>query len=378
MKKASKVNVVQGPGAVKDDIYSIPGVERTGEEILLIDHKLIRRFKKQPRKEFDEGEIRGLAESFKKIGQILPTPVRRILDDPEHPFELVDGERRLRACKLADCPVRAFVIRSVKDWETQYMASVAANFGRSEHTPMEIAMSINELRQMGRFKSLGATEQIKEIAKIFVKTEVWVYQYLSLLRLDHSVKIMLSPALRKSERINLTIAFRLAQCPVEIQKTLAEKAVAEKLTVDQVNFFARKMADEAGIEVLSGKHARRPSDDLSMVQSFISRNKKALDIFLDPLILNQLRRGVPTSLMTMAMELGVCADMIRKLADGIIAPEDVPVPAKVVPLAKKSLAPPLAKKESPGKRQSSAPPPVKKTVKKKKSASGTNLYWDLK
>lgn len=69
--------------------------------IILIGRDRIRTSVKQPRKHFSLARLHDLAKSIAEIGQKTPVVVRPVCGDPCHEWELVDGERRFRACGAA-------------------------------------------------------------------------------------------------------------------------------------------------------------------------------------------------------------------------------------------------------------------------------------
>jgi ParB family transcriptional regulator, chromosome partitioning protein len=307
-------------------------VKKTDEEVVCIPPELIRRFKRQPRKRINQEDIDELAQSIQAIGQIKSIIVKKITDDREHLFELVDGECRWLACKKLGISVRAIVNSgSIKNSDDQFLVSVAANFGYTEHTPMEIAFAIGELRNSERFKHLNITEKMKQIAKVFVKSELWVHQYLSLLKLDPKVQAKLDPRLPREESINLSAAFRLAFLPPDLQIELAEKTIAEGLTLKQINLWVRKMGQRAGIVVSTAKRSRRPSDDYRILRSFAVKAQRDLNIFFDPFVLSQLRRRSKDDLTVLARDLESCAKRINGLAATLLAPGK-PAASEKIPL----------------------------------------------
>jgi ParB/RepB/Spo0J family partition protein len=318
----------------------VAGVEETEERVVLIPWEFIRFFKGQPRKDFREIDI--LAKGMALIGQILPVIVKRIYDDPKYPYELVDGERRWRACTKNNVKVRCIISdkKKLQTFDDQFLSSVVANFCRSDHTPMENAWAIDTIRKSERFEKLGATEQVQQLAIIFGQCELWIYNYHSLLKLDPEVQKKLSPDLPKDEAINLSVAFILARLPSELQTVLAKKAIDEKLSLDKVNFWARKIGAKMGIVVSGAKHPRRPSDDIRTVRNFISRSQGALDMFLDSLVLNQIRKGMPADLSFLAKSLEKCSKRINELAAAILVPGDSSASESPDQIISKTVKPP--------------------------------------
>ena len=106
--------------------------------ILKLDPARVKPFADNPRKRFRG--IKQLAESIRLIGQVTPIVVTR---SRENGFdaELVDGERRLRACLVGKMPVKA-VIEGDDKVADRYVRSVAANFCRQGHDAVEIMEAV--------------------------------------------------------------------------------------------------------------------------------------------------------------------------------------------------------------------------------------------
>ena len=104
-----------------------------------VDH--IRANPNQPRKEFDEERLEELADSIKTHGLIQPITVRYI---GEKRFELISGERRLRAAKLAGLDEIPAYIREADDEQSMAFALIE-NIQREELNPLEVAMGYKRL-----------------------------------------------------------------------------------------------------------------------------------------------------------------------------------------------------------------------------------------
>jgi ParB family transcriptional regulator, chromosome partitioning protein len=96
----------------------------------------------QPRKDFDADALRELAESLKTHGLIQPITVRRLSSNQ---YQLISGERRLRASKLAGLiEIPAYIRLAANDQEMLEMALVE-NIQRAELNPIEVAISYQRL-----------------------------------------------------------------------------------------------------------------------------------------------------------------------------------------------------------------------------------------
>lgn len=118
-----------------------PKVAATGGEVehLPVEHIMPNRY--QPRKEFAESELTELADSVKQNGLLQPVLVRRKGDGL---YELIAGERRLRAAKLAGLKSIPAVVRNTSDEQTMELALVE-NLQRKDLNPMEAARAYHRL-----------------------------------------------------------------------------------------------------------------------------------------------------------------------------------------------------------------------------------------
>jgi len=157
-------------------VYSIP-----------ID--LIRPFKDQPRKHFDESGLELLSGSMEEYDQQEPIKVRKI-KDPKYQFELIDGERRFRSARLAGLKEIQAIIRKVRDEDEQFAISLILNFGKKKHTDLEAADAINRLKVKNGMSEI-------EIAKMLGQSQSWVNQHAWLSKLIPEVREMMSRNLPK-------------------------------------------------------------------------------------------------------------------------------------------------------------------------------------
>jgi ParB family transcriptional regulator, chromosome partitioning protein len=120
-----------------------PATTAPKEGLSTIDVKSVRANPFQPRQEFDENEIRQLSESLKRQGLLQPVVVR-----PAGPgfYELVAGERRWRAARLAGLESIPAIVRVIDDKKMLELALVE-NIQRRDLNPMEKARAFRQLMQ---------------------------------------------------------------------------------------------------------------------------------------------------------------------------------------------------------------------------------------
>lgn len=119
-----------------------------------VDH--IRKNPHQPRKEFDEERLEELGSSIKKHGLIQPITVRYI---GEKRFELISGERRLRAAKLAGLKEIPAFIREADDEQSMAFALIE-NIQREELNPLEVALGYKRLLEEFDYTQSEVAERV--------------------------------------------------------------------------------------------------------------------------------------------------------------------------------------------------------------------------
>lgn len=231
----------------------------TGNAVLDIPLNQIRPFAGQPRRYFSPDGLRKLAKSIAARGQETPGTVRKLsaAECNGARFELIDGERRFRACGIANAPTFRAIVCEVENAEDQFERAVVSNFGREDHPPMEIAAAVKRLR---------ARYTVEEVAERVAKSVSWVYQYQALLALDERVQAMLDPSLPQDKQLRFSIAARIAQrLPDQaLQFRAAQHIVVEKLSYPEAEVYLARVSGAKGVVVRKDSQARS-------IERFITR-----------------------------------------------------------------------------------------------------------
>lgn len=178
----------------------------------------------QPRKVFDKSELEELANSIKENGVFQPILVRKSLSG----YELVAGERRLRASKLAGLKEIPVIIKDFND--TQMMEiSLLENIQRKDLSPIEEANAYNQL-----IKKLNYTQE--ELAKRLGKSRTNITNMLRLLALPSEVQDMVNSNKLSYGQARTLLALDDKDQIIE----LANKTVKEGLSVRQLEQLTKK------------------------------------------------------------------------------------------------------------------------------------------
>lgn len=183
--------------------------------------------KNQPRKRFDDAEIQTLADSIREHGLIQPITVRTIVDGR---YQIVAGERRWRACKMAGVSEIPIIVRELSDEDTAKIALIE-NVQRADLNPIEEAAAYKQL-----IEQYGVTQEA--IAKMVGKSRSVIANSVRLLNLPEEVQDML-----KNDEISVGHAKALAA--IEDEETMIEvarKAAEGLLTVRAIERLAAELA----------------------------------------------------------------------------------------------------------------------------------------
>jgi ParB family chromosome partitioning protein len=235
-------------------------------EVLMVPCRKVRPFADQPRHYFNKDSLQELADSIDEVGQTTPGLMRRLnLPEDGYEFELIDGERRFRACILLNRLFKAEVSDDADDPKQQFKKSVASNFGREGHTPVESARAIQKLRQNG--------ETIEAVGRIMGRSSTWVNQYSNLLKLDPQVLELLEPQKTPEEKlIVVNMGLLLVNVPMPYQLELARRISNQGLSMDKARFIIYATLNDKGIT-----QTFRPKREFGKMATFVKKSLEHLD-----------------------------------------------------------------------------------------------------
>lgn len=194
--------------------------------------------KEQPRKTFDEGALQELADSITQHGVLQPLLVRPL---PEGGYQLVAGERRWRASRLAGLKEVPVVVKDLSDVETMEIA-IIENLQREDLNPIEEAEGLQAL-----IDRCGFTQD--EVATSVGKSRPAIANSLRLLKLPPEVRDMTREGVISAGHARALLAFDNEAMIYEAAKQI----VQQKLTVRDVERMAKKQEKSAP----AVKHAKR-------------------------------------------------------------------------------------------------------------------------
>jgi ParB family chromosome partitioning protein len=201
-------------------------LKATGEQVSTLDVDKIKPNPHQPRSEFNEADLKDLARSIKIHGILQPLVVIELKPGS---YQLVAGERRLRAAKIAGLKKVPVIIRSFSEQE-QLELAVIENIQRAELRPLEVAVAYTKL-----IDQFNMTHE--QIAKRVGKGVSTVSNTVRLVNLPHPAKL----ALQKGHISEGHARAILSLDDQAQQLELLELIVRSKLTVREAEEASRRL-----------------------------------------------------------------------------------------------------------------------------------------
>ena len=213
MSSPKKKALGRGLGSLIQEAQSEAGSNAEQESLVAIDK--VKPNPNQPRTHFNETELRELSESIKAHGVLQPLLVRKQGDG----FEIIAGERRYQAAKLAGLTEVPVTIKEADDQAVLEMALIE-NLQRSDLNPIEEAKGYKQL-----IKTSGMTQEA--LSKAVSKSRSTITNSLRLLDLPQQVQDLLYNGKLTAGHARAILAVPYEEARIK----LAEKVVAEGLSV---------------------------------------------------------------------------------------------------------------------------------------------------
>lgn len=213
----------------------------------------------QPRRDFDEDELQALADSIALHGVVQPLTVRQM---PSGYYQIIAGERRWRAARLANLSEIPVVIIEADDKKTMELALIE-NLQRQDLNPVEEAMGYHTL-----MADYGLTQE--ETAAQVGKSRPAVANALRLLSLAPDVLLMVRKGLLSAGHARAVLSLKTER----LQKEAAQKIANLGLSVRQAELLCKTL----------GKAPTHTQETLTLAVDYIAECEKSLS--------RQLGRGV--------------------------------------------------------------------------------------
>ena len=219
------------------------------EGLQYVDISLIVSNPHQPRQQFSEAELKELSASITALGVLQPIVVRPMAHaDKERCYEIVAGERRWRAAKMAGIDQVPVIVKELSDRESLEIA-IVENVQRDDLNPMEEAQAYQRL-----LDEYNLTQQ--ELSTRVGKDRASVANYLRLLKLPAEIGELV-----REEKLSMGHAKAILTVrEPNVQRSLAKKVVDEQLSVRKLEEIVSRV-----VVLESARREGRARSDLPRV-----------------------------------------------------------------------------------------------------------------
>ena len=226
-------NKVEKPVEVKVDATNANGA-------VMMNINKVEPNREQPRKKFDEDALLELSESIKQFGVLQPLLVQERTDY----YEIIAGERRWRAAKLAGVKEVPVIVKKLTEQEIMII-SLLENIQREDLNPIEEAQGYKRLIEEFNLKQDEVAEQVS-------KSRTAVTNAMRLLKLNEKVQQMLIDEMLTTGHARALLAIE----DQEKQYEIAQKIFDEKLSVRDTEKLVKNIQNQQvqkAIEILHRK-----------------------------------------------------------------------------------------------------------------------------
>ena len=198
---------------------------KPGEQVQIVKLTKVEPSREQPRKQFDADALQELAESIKQFGILQPLLVQK----KEDYYEIIAGERRWRASKLAGLKEVPVIVKEFTEQESVEI-SLIENIQREDLNPIEEAMAYKRLMEEFHLKQDAIAERVS-------KSRTAVTNSMRLLKLDDRVQQMLIDEMISTGHARALLALESKDAQAEA----AVKVFDEKLSVRETERLVKEL-----------------------------------------------------------------------------------------------------------------------------------------
>lgn len=214
-------------------------IEADEDRVLYIDINDIKPNKDQPRKTFNEEKLKDLANSIKENGVIQPLIIRKA----HNGYELVAGERRWRAARIAEIKKVPCIIRNFDEKQNMIVA-IIENMQRENLDPIEEALGLNEMIKRFEFTQ-------EQVSNALGKSRAYIANSLRLLKLPEKIQNMIIEGRISAAHGRTIITIKDEKKQIEV----CDKIIRNGLSVRAAERLTEKIKDDARPE----RKKRKPS-----------------------------------------------------------------------------------------------------------------------
>ena len=205
-------------------------VSEHAADAIIMDINKVEPNREQPRKKFDEDALLELSESLKQFGVLQPL----LVQERDDYYEIIAGERRWRAAKMAGIKEVPVIIKKLTEQEIMEI-SLIENIQREDLNPIEEALAYKRLLTEFNLKQ-------DEVAERVSKSRTAVTNAMRLLKLNEKVQQMVIDEMISTGHARALLGIE----DQEKQYTIAQKIFDEKLNVRETEKLVKNLQNEKG------------------------------------------------------------------------------------------------------------------------------------
>lgn len=232
-------NIKDSKGETSQTQAASAKIEADEDRVLYIDINDIKPNKDQPRKTFNEEKLKDLANSIKENGVIQPLIIRKA----QNGYELVAGERRWRAARIAEIKKVPCIIRNFDEKQNMIVA-IIENMQRENLDPIEEALGLNEMIKRFEFTQ-------EQVSNALGKSRAYIANSLRLLKLPEKIQNMIIEGRISAAHGRTIITIKDEKKQIEV----CDKIIRNGLSVRAAERLTEKIKDDVRPE----RKKRKPS-----------------------------------------------------------------------------------------------------------------------
>lgn len=276
----SKFGLGRGLADLKEEMGGIPDISilTGGERVVVKQIPLVQigANPDQPRKNFSDAELQELAASIKEKGVLQPILLRAVTGRP-YMYEIVAGERRFRASKIAGLNEIPALVKKITDENAMEIALIE-NVQRENLNPIEEAAAYKNLMDKCEYA-------MSDVSRLIGKSESYIKNTIRLLSLPIAVTDMVEQGSLSPSHAR---ALAVAENPVQLANEIVEKKMSVAETEKMVKMSGRSAKSRAYVS---------KTIDADTVRDIEMRIKNALGV---PVKLNEKRGGAGCVVLSFA------------------------------------------------------------------------------
>ena len=222
-------NIKDSKGETSQTQVDSAKIEADEDRVLYIDINDIKPNKDQPRKTFNEEKLKDLANSIKENGVIQPLIIRKA----QNGYELVAGERRWRAARIAEIKKVPCIIRDFDEKQNMIVA-IIENMQRENLDPIEEALGLNEMIKRFEFTQ-------EQVSNALGKSRAYIANSLRLLKLPEKIQKMIIEGRISAAHGRTIITIKDEKKQIEV----CDKIIRNGLSVRAAERLTEKIKDDA-------------------------------------------------------------------------------------------------------------------------------------